>query len=86
MAAVYSKDFEAGPGIRLFFHTQDLNGTSWIQEGIYVQSQDKWYPGAHITGAWPNSHIGVTIDESTQILRLFFSAGNGFGAISPSTR
>lgn len=76
MTAVYSKNFKSGPGIRLFYHALDLNGTSFLQEVIWVQAQDKWTKGAQIKGAWPNSHLAAAVDESTNILRLFFAAGN----------
>ena len=76
LAAVYSTNFATGPGCRLFYHSQDLNGTTWVQEMIWIQSSDSWTHGASIIGPWPNSDLAATVDESTQILRLFYSAGN----------
>lgn len=76
MAAVYSSNFHSGPGVRLYYHAEQLNGANFIQEVIWDQRTDKWSSGAQIQGAWPNSHLAATIDESTQVLRLFFSSGN----------
>ena len=75
MAAVYSTKFKSGAGIRLYYHAEDLNGTFFVQEVIWTQSKDQWSKGAQIQGAWPNSHFAATIDESTNLLRLFFSGG-----------
>lgn len=74
LAAVYSRKFLAGPQTRLFYRQQDLNGT-WIQEVIWDQTNDKWTIGAIFTDASPNSHFAASIDESTNILRLFYSTG-----------
>ncbi len=76
MAAVYSANFQTGPGIRLYYHTEKLNGTSWVQELIWIQQNDTWSTGAAFYDAWPSSHLAATIDSSTMILRLFFSSGN----------
>lgn len=76
MAAVYSENFHGGPGIRLYYHAENLTGPSYVQELIWVQSTDSWTNGAKLHNPWPSSHLAATIDESTQILRLFFSSGN----------
>ena len=76
MAAVYSQNFKSGPGMRLYYHVLDLNGTNFVQEVIWLQAQDKWSKGAELNGVFPNSHFAASIDESTGILRLFFSSGN----------
>ena len=76
MAAVYSANFQNGPGIRLYYHTEELNSTSWVQELIWSQHNDTWSTGAAFYDAWPSSHLAATIDASTMILRLFFSSGN----------
>ncbi len=77
MAAVYSKNFSTGPGIRLFYHAPQLNGSSFVQEMIWVQGNDSWTQGSQILGAHPGSHLTTIVDESIGILRLFFSAANG---------
>ena len=76
MAAVYSPIFHAGPQARLFFREQSLDGPNLIQELIWNQNADSWSRGANFTDSWPTSHMAATIDESTNILRLFFSTGN----------
>ena len=76
MAAAYSKGFHSGPGTRFFYHTQELNGTSYVQELIWYQGNDSWAYGSKLFTPWPNSHLAVTIDNSTNILRLFFSSGH----------
>lgn len=76
MAAVYSSNFMSGPGIRLFYHAQQLNGSSVVQEMIWSQTNDSWSHGAQIHDAWPNSHLAATVDESAKTLRLFYSSGN----------
>ena len=76
MAAVYSAGFHNGPGIRLYYHAQELNGTSWVQELIWDQQNDTWSSGSAFYDAWPSSHLAATVDESSRILRLFFSSGN----------
>ena len=76
MAAVYSENFHGGPGIRLYYHAENLTGPGYVQELIWVQSTDSWINGAKLHNPWPSSHLAATIDESTQILRLFFSSGN----------
>ena len=76
MAATYSTNFYDGSEGRLFIHQQATNGTSWVQEMIWSQGNDSWAQGHQFTDAWPNSHIAVTVDESSQTLRLFFSIGN----------
>ena len=75
MAAVYSANFSSGAGTRLFYHAEILNGTSYVQEMVWTQSKDTWTKGAQIPNAWPTSKLAATIDESTGILRLFFSIG-----------
>lgn len=77
MAAVYSENFHSGPGLRLFYHAEQLNGTSHVQELVWIQSNDSWSQGAKLHDPYPNSHLAATIDESTRTLRLFFSSGNG---------
>lgn len=76
MAAVYSENFNTGPGLRLYYHAENLTGAAYVQELIWTQSNDSWADGAKLHNPWPNSHLAATIDESTQILRLFFSSGN----------
>lgn len=76
IAAVYSTSFFGGPQARVFFHTQTMKGASIIQELIWNQNADKWTKGTNFTTAYPTSHMAATIDESTNILRLFFSTGN----------
>jgi len=76
MAAVYSANFQTGPGSRLYYHAAELNGTSWVQELIWTQQNDSWSMGATFYDAWPSSHLAATIDENTKILRLFFSSGD----------
>ena len=76
MTAVYSTKFHNGPGTRLFYHSQwQSNGTTFVQELIWNQKNDSWSEGAKINNVWPNSHLAATIDNSTNILRLFFSSG-----------
>ncbi|KAK3168157.1 hypothetical protein OEA41_004603 [Lepraria neglecta] len=76
IAAVYSKNFYNGPGVRLFYHSQwQSNGTTFVQEMIWNQQNDSWSEGAKLNNVWPNSHVTATIDDSTNILRLFFSSG-----------
>lgn len=75
LAAVYSRKFAAGPEARLFFRSQELNGTSSVQELIWNQTGDAWSKGFTFDSAWPTSHFSASIDESTNILRLFFSIG-----------
>ena len=76
MAAVYSANFHTGPGVRLYYHAENLTGAPLVQELIWTQSSDSWTNGAKLLDPWPTSHLAATIDESTQILRLFFSSGN----------
>ena len=76
MAAVYSGNFHTGPGLRLYYHAENLTGAPFVQELIWTQNTDSWVKGAELLNPWPNSHLAATIDESTQILRLFFSSGN----------
>lgn len=76
MAAVYSQNFHTGPGLRLYYHAENLTGTTYVQELIWTQSTDSWVNGAKLYNPWPTSHMVATIDDSTQILRLFFSSGN----------
>lgn len=72
MAAVFSKEFYSGPGARLFYHAD-----SSVQELIWDQKSDSWTPGTTFPKAFPTSHLAATIDESTKLLRLFYSNGNG---------
>ena len=77
MAAVYSTEFYGGPGARLFYHSLAApNGTSCVQELIWNQTADTWSLGATLADPYPNSHLAVTIDDSTRMLRLFYSVGN----------
>jgi len=76
MAAVYSPIFHDGPQARLFFRQHSLDGSSVIQELIWKQNVDQWMKGHNFTDSWPNSHMAATIDDSNNILRLFFSTGN----------
>ena len=75
LAAVYSRKFVGGPQARLFYRYQQLNGSSMIQELMWNQTGDAWLKGATFNDAWPTSHLAASIDESTNILRLFFSVG-----------
>lgn len=75
LAAVYSRKFAAGPQTRLFYRSQQLNGSSMVQELMWNQTGDTWLKGATFDDAWPTSHLAASIDESTNILRLFFSVG-----------
>ena len=76
MAATYSTNFHDGSQGRLFLHQLATNGTWWVQEMIWSQANDSWSQGHQFTDAWPNSHLAVTVDDSSQTLRLFFSIGN----------
>ena len=76
LAAVYSRNFAAGPQARLFYRSQATDGTNEIQELIWNHINDTWSKGASFPTAWPTSHFAASIDESTNILRLFFSIGN----------
>ncbi len=76
MAAVYSADFASGPGIRLFYHAELLNGTSYVQEMVWNQAKDTWTKGVQIPNVWPNSKLAATIDDSNAMLRLFFTTGD----------
>ena len=76
MAAVYSSNFHTGPGIRLFYHATQLDGTSFVQEMIWRQNNDSWSKGAVLSRPVPNSHLAATVDESTNILRVLFSSGD----------
>ena len=76
MAAVYSVNFNDGPGIRLFYHSRLLDGTPFVQEMIWNQKNDVWSKGAELSKPYPNSHLAATIDENAGILRVFFSSGN----------
>lgn len=76
MAAVYSDKFQSGAGCRLFYHAENKPGNS-VKELIWDKTNDNWIPGAQLDDVLPNSHLSATIDESTQILRLFYySYGN----------
>lgn len=76
IAAVYSDAFSAGPQVRLYYHQPQVNGNAtWIQELIWFQNNDTWAEGAQFTDAWPRAHMAATIDDTTQVLRLFFSTG-----------
>ena len=77
MAAVYSSRFTTGPGVRLYFHAAALNGTSYVKEFIWIQDKDTWSDGATFHDVNPNSHIAATVDESNDILRLFYSTSDG---------
>ena len=71
-AAVYSQNFTAGAGARLFYHNSNSTA-NWIQELIWFQTNDSWIMGSEIYGADPQSHIAATIESSTFILRLFYT-------------
>ena len=76
IAAVYSDAFSAGPQVRLFYHQPQINGNgTWIQELIWYQNNNTWAEGAQFPDAWPRAHMVATIDDTTQVLRLFFSTG-----------
>ena len=76
MAAVYSQNFTTGPGIRLFYHAELLNGTSYVQEMVWDQANDTWTKGVQISDVWPNSKLAATIDDKNGLLRLFFTSGD----------
>ena len=76
MAAVYSVNFDDGPGIRLFYHAVQLNGTSLVQELVWNQKNDSWSRGAQLSRPYPNSHLAAAVDENSKILRVFFSSGS----------
>ena len=76
MAAAYSTRFHGGPAARLFYHSVATDGTARVQELVWNQTADSWALGATLTDPYPNSHLAVTIDNSTQLLRLFYSSGN----------
>ncbi|KAL8823545.1 MAG: hypothetical protein Q9191_005757 [Dirinaria sp. TL-2023a] len=77
IAAVHSTAFHAGPQARVFYRSQNMDstGNSVIQELIWNQNNDTWSKGTNFSTAWPTSQMTATIDESTNILRLFFSTG-----------
>lgn len=75
MAAVYSPDFQDGPGIRLFYHAVELNGSTYVQELIWNQKNDAWSKGAQFSKPYAYSHLAAVVDESTKTLRLLFSSG-----------
>ena len=76
MAAVYSENFASGAGIRLFYHAELLNGTSYVQEMVWNQTKDVWTKGVQIPNVWPNSKLAATIDDNNNLLRLFFTSGD----------
>ena len=76
MAAVYSVNFDDGPGIRLYYHAMQLSGSAFVQELIWNQKNDSWSKGAELQDPYPNSHLAVAIDETSEILRIFYSSGN----------
>ena len=76
MTAVYSKLFKSGPGARLFYHAQQMDGSSLVQEMIWLQSNDSWTQGATIKDVYPNSRLSATVDEKFGLVRLFYSSGN----------
>lgn len=75
LAAVYSPNFQDGPGIRLFYHAKDQGGKSHVQELIWHQENDQWSKGKSFSKPYAYSHLTVTVDETQKILRLFFSSG-----------
>ena len=76
MAAVYSTKFGTGPGARFFIHQLQSSGQTFVQEMIWHQSNDSWTYGSQFPDVWPTSHLTATIDETSGLLRLFYSAGN----------
>ena len=74
--AVYSRNFSTGPGARLFYHAQYMNSTAFVQEMIWIQTNDSWIKGAELADINPNSRLAASIDESQGTLRLFYSTGN----------
>ena len=75
LAAVYSRKFVGGPQARLFYRAQDTNGSNSIEEVIWNHTNDRWSKGATFNDSWPTSHFAASIDEETNILRLFYSTG-----------
>ena len=77
IAAVYSDAFADGPQVRLYYHQQQISGGgTWIQELIWFVQNDTWLEGYQFKDAWPRAHMTATIDDTTQILRLFYSTGD----------
>ena len=76
MAVVYSTNFKPGPQARLFYHAQQMDGSNYVQEMIWTQSNDSWAQGATIKNAYPNSRLSATVDDRIGVVRLFFSSGN----------
>ncbi|SLM37184.1 hypothetical protein LPUS_06915 [Lasallia pustulata] len=76
LAAAYSPKFGTGSEGRLFYHYTATNGSQWVQELLWNQTADVWTSGQVITDAWPNSHLSAVIDDTHQMLRLFYSSGN----------
>ena len=78
IAAVHSNNFYSGPGARLFYHADQTNIQSnhLIQELKCYKKNEIWILVDRFANAAPNSHLSATIDESTKILRLFYSSGN----------
>lgn len=75
MTAVYSPNFHDGPGIRLFYHAEEQNGTSIVQELIWNLKNDAWSKGATFSKPYAYSHLAAVVDETQKILRLLFSSG-----------
>ena len=67
MAAVYSEDYNEGPGTRLFYQQ-----STWIQEFVWTQSTDIWTFGSPILGSTACSRLAVIEDYPN--LRLFYVA------------
>lgn len=76
LAAAYSPKFGTGSEGRLFYHYTAANGSQWVQELMWNQTADAWTNGQVITDAWPNSHLSAVVDDTHQMLRLFYSSGN----------
>ncbi|KAI9802081.1 MAG: hypothetical protein M1833_002002 [Piccolia ochrophora] len=77
LTAVYSRNFAAGPGARLFYHTgsQDQSKPGWVQELIWDQTKDTWNAGQAFEDPVRNSNFAAVIDGD--MLRFFYSIGGG---------
>ena len=72
LTALYSEDFAAGPGARIYFH--QFNDTSaWVQELIWMQNNDTWSYGSQIFGPPADSHLCAMLEPQNHAIRLFYS-------------
>ena len=75
---VYSENFAAGPGARLFYHASLSNDgkQSWVQELIWDQSSNTWSPGQQFKDPVGTSQLAAVLDKDRNELRLFYCTGN----------